>query len=121
MLPVQVSQQMKSVSASQSSTGYLQRWTLYRYLDMLYCVNLRAASAVATVVSIIAVIIAVVAAHLLVLVFVDDFSLGSEWMSDGSCLRRLNLGLDLLDDAPEEAADWGAGLDTGGGNDQDQH
>ena len=117
MLPVQVSQQMKSVSASQSSTGYLQRWTLYRYLDMLYCVNLRAASAVSTVVS----IIAVVAAHLLVLVFVDDFSLGSEWMSDGSCLRRLNLGLDLLDDAPEEAADWGAGLDTGGGNDQDQH
>ena len=84
-------------------------------LSSMFDVNLRAASAVATVVSIIAVIIS------LVLVFVDDFSLGSEWMSDGSCLRRLDLGLDLLDDALEEAADWGAGLDTGGGNDQDQH
>ena len=88
---------------------------------MLYGVNLRAASAVATVVSIIAVIAVIAVIISLVLVFVDDFSLGSEWMSDGSCLRRLNLGLDLLDDAPEEAADWGAGLDTGGGNDQDQH
>ena len=84
----------------------------------MFDVNLRAASAVATVVSIIAVIAVIIS---LVLVFVDDFSLGSEWMSDGSCLRRLDLGLDLLDDALEEAADWGAGLDTGGGNDQDQH
>ena len=76
-----------------------------------FYINLRAASAVATVES----RIAVFNANLLVLVLVDEFSLGAGWVSDG--LPRL----DLLDKLPEEAADGGARLDTGACHHQDQH
>ena len=53
---------------------------------------MRAASSVATVVSRIAV------AVLDVVALVDDFSLGSEWVSAVPSLYRLDLGFDFLSD-----------------------
>ena len=75
---------------------------------------LRAASGVPTVVSRITVV-----ANFLVLILVDDFSLCAEWVSNG--LLGLDFSLDLLDELLEDAADGGAGLDTGACHNQDQH
>ena len=65
------------------------------------------------------IVTVVVMANLFVLVLVDDFSLGAQWVSNG--LLRLDFSLDLLDELLEEAADGGAGLDTGACHNQDQH
>ena len=65
------------------------------------------------------IVTVVVMANLFVLVPKDDFSLGAERVSNG--LLPLDFSLDLLHNLSEEAADGGAGLDTGACHNQDQH